>query len=100
MRGGVRRTKATRSSRINKTNTMYDAILHSSRLSVPEATVSTYDRQLLSRECRTPFVPRRCLSIPCPVISLSTLHYLVSCSFSFPDATIFPSFELGFARTS
>lgn len=63
MRGGARRTKATRSGRINKTNTMYDAILHTSRLSVPEATVSTYDRQLLSRECWTPFVPRRCLYI-------------------------------------
>jgi len=47
--GCLCRTKAARSGRINKTNTMYDAILHTSRLSVPEAMVSTYDRQVLSR---------------------------------------------------
>lgn len=54
MCGGACRTKAARSGRINKTNTMYDAILHTSRLSVPEAMVSTYDRQVLSRVQWTP----------------------------------------------
>lgn len=116
MRGGARRTKATRSGRINKTNTMYDAILHTSRLSVPEATVSTYDRQLLSRECWTPFVPRRCLYISlgpvCLVssrlvfshslsLSLSTLllRSFSSPFFSLDPPSIFPlSYESGFAR--
>lgn len=112
MRGGARRTKATRSGRINKTNTMYDAILHTSRLSVPEATVSTYDRQLLSRECWTPFVPRRCLYISlgpvCLVSSrlvsspLSLLLGRFLLSLLFPgSSSIFPlSYESGFARTS
>lgn len=54
MCGSACRTKAARSGRINKTNTMYDAILHTSRLSVPEAMVSTYDRQVLSRVQWTP----------------------------------------------
>lgn len=92
MRGGARRTKATRSGRINKTNTMYDAILHTSRLSVPEATVSTYDRQLLSRECWTPFVPRRCLYISLGPVCLVSSRLVSSLSppWSFSPLPSFP----------